>query len=376
MKRNYLIGLCLLVSIFHYSCSHKNDNFLLDFEIGFPYESNLAEKKEQNILRHCTNNLEKNKSPQYYRIIHDFQGQSLLTNHFFNLGFPKEEELKIHTVHINGSFYNEQPMIYHQSCLQLENEINMRDVLAYLIEIYGAPLTADSGSISRNPFGVTDILNPIFIEPYRETIYREDPNWGKVIEKIGTTDFLYRWDLPNMDVELIRSQRSSVFIANNFIVINYKEKNFNSKYQKKTDSIKKNYRLDDFVHFNFTWGDSGYRIRNTGSFPWDKVIEIEISTITRTGIFEPRNITNLQFDILFVDEFENVLHSINDLKWEEEVKFEMFPMVKGLVYGFEYNSRHPDNSPLNRLENRRNRATMRPRVTAIRFADGEVIRSY
>lgn len=376
MKRKYLIGFCLLASIFHYSCSHKNDNFLLDFEIGFPYESNLTEKKEQNILRHCTNNLEKNKSPQYYRIIHDFQGQSLITNHFFNLGFPKEEKLKIYTVHVNGMFYNERPWIYDQSGLHLENEINMRELLAYMTETYGAPTTADSGNISRNPFGIIDILYPIFIEPYRETTFREHPNFGKVVEKSGTTDFLYHWELPNMNVELIRSQSVSGFMVNNFIVINYKEKDFNTKYQKKTDSIKNNYSLDDLVNFSFKWGDKGYRIRDTGGIPWDKILEIEISTVTRSGIYEPRNITNLQFDILLVDEFENVLHSIDGFKWDEEVKFEMFPMVKDLVFRMKYNSKHPDNVTLNRLESRRNRATMKPRVTAIRFADGEVRRSY
>jgi hypothetical protein len=278
----------------------------------------------------------------------------------FNLNISDSNSLKILTILVNGKPKNNLLGFYFPS---LKNDVTKENLINYYTKLYGNYTFADSGLLENDVYNNKNIINPFINSEYAEK--KEIFHGGKPEDIYVFNDYVYRWSYRNYDIEVI--QIGMPFC----IYINYKIKNFNDFYQQYIKEIRSNYSIDDLVRFSFR---KPY-IEDISEVNFNKKLIIPVDYITRDGLFEPRTITDLKFDIGFFDEFENLIFTLNDLKWDREIKFEKYLTSYNEKFIFKYNTKNcSDCEALYKLENKINKVKIVPKIKALRFEDGVVLK--
>jgi hypothetical protein len=247
-------------------------------------------------------------------------------------------------------------------------------LLEWLIEFYGAP----TDSIPELPLDERLALmkqKKNSDEKYRD-IYGILPEMGTLI-----------WSKDNYTIEFYRLEGFKSYgdtlpvqdYSRAHII--YKINSLENELRKITEPLRINFSPKDVAHVSIEY-PVWKKLDKINYWDYDYEFKIDISQVQRIGREEPRNITDVQFDIVLTDAFENEICRLPEIKCELDKPIELhkgflIPSV-GFVYTMKYSSLSKETEAIN-LENARNLKTTNKlkchaEVTAVVFEDGEVLK--
>lgn len=281
MKNNKMkkIAIKTIVTLLLSSCNSNIENPMLDFKIG---ESSEQWKEKVSI------NLEKGKiTDEYYdtyRYYFRNGKDSIYSDVEFNSDGYKFEKLRI----INYNLKADKKTKYSGTVRSFypRKKIVIDELFSWFIELYGTP---------------------------NDTIL----NYGKQFNFKNKTKSLqsinYRWKKEQFDIDFFLETRfifndslEKEYYSNSSIV--FKSKSYKSDLEVIKDSIRNTLGPNDIVKVNFKnliWESKG---NNNYNFT------IVIEYIYRGDYEEPRSVTNIEFDLIITDIFENEITRLSGIR--------------------------------------------------------------
>jgi len=338
------------------TCKTSKDELLLDLKIGKPFIEKINDLEKQESITPCVPKETYSKVLNLKKEI-ILNGNKNTAIYIFNLGVKDSSLLNILTIHINGKSEHRLLNFFFP---ELENKVTKYDLINYFYKIYGNYTFSDSGSLETDGYRIKNIITPNIGSKYTEKT--EFFLGDKSVGFFDNNDYLYRWSLKQYDIEVIETNKPFG------LFINYKMKNFNEEYKKMIKKEIESYSLDDLVKITFR---KPY-ILQLSERNYTSALRIPVYSINRRGEAEPRTITDLKFDMLFFDEFDNLIFTWKDFTWDREISFSNSAYMNGPEFEIKYISGYKDHKELNLIEKKLDKISIKTKITAIRFEDGTI----
>lgn len=358
--KSILVIIIIPLTVLFLGCDSTKDNLMFDFKIGHPYKEIISELETSKTGLRCFP-----RSTEYdvHHLLLPISINNTKYNvlYIFNFNEFEKNNLEILTIQFVGKS-KEFGLNYY--CSEINNEISKKELIEYLNKIYGKYTYSDSGTLNRDANNLKNIINP-------KISNKSDDNKSKISEiSIGETntkfiDYLYLWQTEECLIELIEYRE---FGVGNGLFVNYKKINYNSSHEENITKLKNNYSLNDLVELKFK---KPY-ITTINHKEFDRALRIPVYSINRAGEAEPRSITDLQFDMLFYDEFDNLIFTWDKFTWDKKITFSGSAFMNGPEYEIKYIKDFKNHKELNLIERKIEKVTIKTNVTAIRFEDGEI----
>ncbi|HKM93617.1 MAG TPA: hypothetical protein VJY41_08200 [Prolixibacteraceae bacterium] len=364
-----IISLLIVIILFS-SCKTKIDNPLISFKLGESEE--LWNKKiKHNLSKRILSDQYENEN--IFRYYFTKGNDSIFADVHFNsdgYNFGQLRSLKFDLRGDTAFYFKKKEYMRSFGTREIET---VDKLLEWFIEYYGAPTDSVLEIPLKEQLALNKKLNPD--EKYRE-IYSIKPEMGALL-----------WSKENYTIEFYR-QKEMKFpfdtvpikkYRNAYIV--YKVKNLEGELKKITEPIKTKFSPKDVAHVSIEY-PKWEKLNKKNYWDYDYEFKIDISQVQRKGREEPRNITDVQFNIVLTDAFENEICILRDIKCELDKPIELhkgflIPSVD-FVYTMQYNS-HSNHADVINLEkardlNKTNKLKCLAEVTAVVFEDGEVLK--
>ena len=358
--KSILAVVIFTLTILLLGCNAPKDNLLLEFKIGHPFKEIISELETNKTGLRC---FPRDSEYDVHHLLMPIRINSKIYNvlYLFNFNEFDKPNLEILTIQFAGKS-REFGLNYY--CSEIINEISKKELIEYLNEIYGNYVSSDSGYLSKDANNLKNIIIP-------KISNKSDDNKRKISQiNIGETntkfvDYLYLWDTDEFIIELIEYREFGVGYG---LFVNYKQKNYNSTYEENIPKSENSYSLDELVEIKFK---KPY-ITTINHKEFDRVLRIPVYSINRVSEAEPRNITDLQFNMLFYDEFDNLIFTWEKFTWDKKITFSSSAFMNGPEYEIKYIKDFKNHKELNLIEHKLEKVTIKTKVTAIRFEDGEI----
>jgi len=161
--------------------------------------------------------------------------------------------------------------------------------------------------------------------------------------------------------------------------VKYKVKNYGQEVAEVRDSIRSSYSPSE-VFLVQMYSPSLSRNRNPTNPNLDRKIYVSIDGFKHIGKEEPRAVSSCKFDIFVTDQFGEELFVMPDQILELPKPIAYSPpggyqsFLKNPSYGYQYDSRHPNNSRLERARmDSRVKLKAKARIKSVIFEDGTVL---
>ncbi len=369
MKTKLYYILILLALI--YSCNPRIDNPLMNFQIGESEESWKKKIKQDFESGLLTEQYENEDIYRYYFV--NGKDSIFADVHFNsdNYNFGKLRTLKFDLRGDTTNYFRKKEYMRSYGPRSIKTVDKLLD---WFIEYYGSP----NDSIPKIPLEeqVALLNKKLNSDEKFQEIYYIKPEMGALIwTKDNYTIEFYRQEEIKLPFDTVPVQDYS----NAYIV--YKIKNLEEELKKVTEPIRIKFSAKDVAHVSVEYPE-WEKLNNKNYWEYDYEFKIDISQVQRIGREEPRNITDVQFDIVLTDAFENEICRLRDIKCELDEPIELhkgflIPSVD-FVYTMQYNS-HSNHVDVINLEkarelNKTNKLKCHSEVTAVVFEDGEVLK--